>query len=564
MKRIGKQLMVMAVIGTAALFGLTGGALSDDVSYERLLNADKESQNWLTYYGNYKGWRYSALNQINTTNVKRLVVKWAFQTGPNSNFQVTPLVVDGVMYLANNENEVFALDAATGKMLWRYTHEFPDQEKMPLRIWGAKINRGISIAMGKVLMGTWDAHLVALDAKTGKLLWKVQGGDYEAGYAFTSPPLIVKDKAITGIVTGEMPNRAYISAYRIDSGEMLWRFYTVPGAGEPGSETWGGDSWQYGCGAAWIPGTYDPELNLVYIGTGNPCPFWDGDVRPGDNLYTDSIVALDAGTGKLKWYFQTTPHDVWDLDAMAELVLIDTAIQGKPVKALFQANKNGYFYALDRTNGRLLYAKPFISRINWTKGLDPTGRPIPGIVPTPEGADICPGFGGGKNWNHMAYSPKIGYAYIPAVDQCHRVKVVSAKPRKGTLYLGGEGLLLGEAAHGLLEALDVKTGEIRWQHRTKYPMPASVLATAGGLVFTGDQEGNALAFDAANGKLLWSLNTGSGLHGSPISYAVGGKQYIAVPSGWGGLWGYYQPEAFPERANATWGSTLFVFGLFED
>ena len=563
MEKVAKHSLVMAVVGILVLLGLTGGALSQEVTYERLLNADKEPNNWLTYYGSYKGWRYSRLNQINTTNVKRLVAKWAFQTG-GENFQVTPLVVDGVIYLSNNENQVFALDATTGKMLWRYTHEFPDQEKMPLRIWGAKINRGVSLVDGKVLIGTWDAHLVALDAKTGKLLWKAQGGDYGAGYAFTSPPLIVKDKAITGIVAGEMPNRGYISAYSIDTGEMLWRFYTVPGPGEPGRETWGRDSWQYGCGAAWLPGTYDPELNLIYIGTGNPCPFWDGDVRPGDNLYTDSIVALDANTGKLKWYFQTIPHDVWDLDAVGELVLVDTEIQGKLVKALFQAGKNGYFYALDRTNGQLLYAKPFISRINWTKGLDAKGRPIPGAVPTPEGAVLCPGFLGAKNWAHMAYSPQTGYAYVPAVDQCQQVKVVSTEPRKGTIYLGGEGLLLGEGAHGLLEALHVKTGQIKWQYRSKYPMFASVLATAGGLVFTGDVEGNALALDASNGKLLWSFNTGSGHRGSPVSYAVGGKQYIAVPSGWGGLAGFFQPEAFPELANATTGSTLFVFGLPEE
>ncbi len=558
-----KHILTAATAGIVLVCWLTGGAAGGDVTYERLLNADKEPHNWLTYYGNYKGWRYSSLSQINTTNVKRLVVKWAFQTGPDQNFQVTPLVVDGVMYLTNEKNHVFALDAATGKLLWRYTHELPDPGKMPFRIWGFGINRGVSLAKGKVLVGTWDAHLLALDAKTGKLLWKVQVGHYEEGQAVLAPPLIVKDKAILGIQAIEMPNRAHISAYSVDTGELRWRFYTIPGPGEPRNETWGGDSWQYGCGSAWLPATYDPELNLFYMGIDNPCPFWNGEERAGDNLYTSSIGALDPETGKLKWYFQAVPHDLWDYGAATEPVLVDLEVNGTPVKALLQANKNGYFYAFDRTNGRLLYAKPFVARVNWTKGLDEKGRPIMGNVPTPGGAVICPSIFGAKNWNHMAYSPHTGYVYVPATDMCQQVKVVRQEPRKGTIYVGGEGDFLGEGAHGLLEALDVKTGEIRWHYRSKYPMPASVLTTAGGLVITGDQEGNALAFDASNGELLWTFNTGSGLRGSPISYAVGGKQYIAVPSGRGGFLAWHQP-AFPELANATQGSTLFVFGLFEE
>ncbi|MBI3327076.1 MAG: PQQ-binding-like beta-propeller repeat protein, partial [Nitrospinae bacterium] len=255
---------------------------------------------------------------------------------------------------------------------------------------------------------------------------------------------------------------------------------------------------------------------------------------------------------------------VWDLDAANELVLIDMETQGKSMKALLQANKNGYLYALDRTNGGLLSAKPFVARINWTKGLDAKGRPIPGVVPTLEGVVGCPGALGAKNWNHMAYSPQTGYVYLPMIDMCNRVQRVQVKPRKGALYLGGEFVQLGEGAHGLLEAIDVQTGERRWQYRSKYPLLASVLATGGGLVFTGDVEGNALAFEASNGELLWRFNTGSGHRGSPISYAVGGKQYIAVPSGWGGGAALFLPQAFPELKGATRGSTLFVFGLFEE
>jgi alcohol dehydrogenase (cytochrome c) len=549
---------------TTALLGRPAGAQSQEVTAERLVNADKEPHNWMTYYGSYQGWRYSPLHQINTTNVKRLVVKWTFQTGPHENFQVTPLVVDGVMYLSNMKNEIFALDAATGQMLWRYTYELPPADTMPARIWGAAINRGIALAKGKVLMGTADAHLIALDAKTGKLLWKTQVGDYHEGQLVSSPPLLVKDKVITGIATGEFPTRGFIDAYDLETGKQVWRFYTIPGPGEPGHETWPGDSWQHGCGPAWLTGSYDPALNLIYMGIGNPCAMHRGETRLGDNLYTDSLVALDPETGKLKWHFQMIPHDVWDFDATNELVLIDTAMQGKAVQALLQSNKNGYLYALDRTNGRLLYAKPFGARINWTTGLDATGRPTPGVVPTPEGVVICPGPFGAKNWNHTAYSPQTGLVYIPAIDMCARVKQVQVQPRAGALYMGAEDTLLGEGAHGFLTAIDVQTGESKWQYRSKYPMLASVLATGGGLVVTGDLEGYALAFDASNGALLWRFNTGSGHRGSPISYSVGGTQYIAVPSGWGGVTALFFPDAFPELADATRGSTLFVFGLFEE
>lgn len=350
MKRIVNHFFFMIVVGII-LLGLPGGALSQEVTYERLLNADKDPNNWLMYYGTYKAWRYSTLDQINTKNVKRLVVKWAFSTGPDDGLEVTPLVVDEVMYITNADNHVFALDAESGKMLWHYDYGLLEKEKMPTHIWGGRINRGVALAKGKVLMGTQDAYLVALDAKTGKLLWKVKAGDYEAGEGFTSPPLIVKDKAIIGIGTFAFPTRGFIDAYDIETGKLIWRFYTIPGPGEPGNETWGGDSWKYGGAAAWMPGTYDPELNLVYMGTGNPYPHWDGEVRPGDNLYASSILALDPDTGKLKWYFQMTPHDVWEYDATGERILVDMEIQGRTVKALLQANKNGYFYILDRTNG---------------------------------------------------------------------------------------------------------------------------------------------------------------------------------------------------------------------
>lgn len=536
---------------------------AQDVTYERLLHAQENSADWLTYYGSYNGSRFSTLKQIDTSNVQRLVVKWAFQTGPDENFEVTPLVIDGTMYITNNRGHVFALDAATGRMIWRYN---PDvREDMPVRIWGAGGHRGVSVVNGKVFVGTADALLLALDAKTGKLLWKQTVGDYQEGQFLASPPLVVKDKAIIGISTAEFPTRGFIDAYQVDTGKRLWRFYTVPGPNEPGHETWSGDSWKAGCGPAWLPGTFDPELNLAYFGTGNPCAMYSGQGREGDNLYTNSILALDPDNGVLKWHFQSVPHDVLDYDATSELVLVDLNVDGRPTKALIQAEKNGYFYALDRQSGRFIYGKPFVERANWTKGLDPEGRPVPDILPTEAGAVVCPSSFGAKSWNHMAYSPLTGYAYIPGLDVCAQIKTAKVEPKKATLYLGGDGKSVGEGARGFLAAVDAKTGDVKWRYTTKYPIFASVLATAGGLLFTGDLEGNALALDASDGRVLWKFQTGSGHRGSPITYALNGKQYIAIPSGWGGVTHALlpNPDAYPELSNATKGSTLFVYGLAE-
>lgn len=553
MRHLIRLVLLLLLVGVAP-----GTVLSQEVTFDRLVNADNDPNNWITYYRNYQGWRFSPLKQINTANVKKLVPKWTFQTGPDQGFQVSPLVVDGAMYVTSALNNVFALDAETGKMLWRYNYENP--EDMPSKIWG-KMHRGVTISRGKLFMGTMDAHLIALDAQTGKLLWKAKVGDYSEGQGITNPPLIVKDKAVIGVSTLEFPTRGFISAYSVDTGERLWQLYTIPGPGEPGNETWLGDSWKTGGGGVWLPPTYDPELNLIYFGTGNAHPMYYGADRSGDNLYTASIIAMDPDAGKMKWYFQVIPHDVWDYDSMNETVLADVEIGGRMVKALFQANKNGYLYALDRTNGRFLYAKPFISRINWAKGIDAQGRPIVGLVPSADGISQCPSLFGAKSFNHMAYNPMTRHFYVPAMDMCNKATSVKApESKKGIVNLGGDFLFQGEGAYGVLEAIDATTGEVTWQHRTKYPLFSSALATAGGLVFTGDVEGNFMAVDDRTGERLWQFRTSSGHRGSAISYAVGGKQYIAVPAGWGGVVGLLA-QAFPELKDLNTGSTLFVFGL---
>jgi alcohol dehydrogenase (cytochrome c) len=555
-----KGLMLAIVLAVLVAGGLSS-AWSQEVTFERLLNADKEANNWLSYFRDFRGWRYSPLKQVDTTNVKRLVPKWVFNT-EGAGLQLTPIVADGVMYLTNSNNDVFALNAATGAILWRYQHDLPDA--MPSRIWG-RWNRGVSLIGNRVIVGTMDAQLIALDARTGKPLWKVKAGDYTIGEGITSPPIIVRDKAIVGVAPLEFGSRGFVAAYNIATGEQVWRFYTVPAPGEPGHETWGGESWKYGGAAPWIPGTYDPRLNLVFFGTGNPVPmFLHTDVRPGDNLYSDSLIALDADTGKLRWYFQHIPHDLWDLDSQAEPMLVDLEHGGKTVSAIIQAHKNGFLYAFDRENGRLLYAKPYVPRITWARGLDNNGRPTPDVAPTAEGAVFCPSFLGAKNWNHAAYNPLTGYVYIPTSDVCSNIKTVATEPKPGAPYVGGDLALVPEGAYGMVQAVDIKTGTTKWQHRLKYPLYASVLTTAGGLVFAGDPAGGFHALDARSGKLLWQYSTGPGHRASSIAYSVAGKQYIAVPSGWAGPAADLLPGVFPEAKSFPRGSAMIVFGLFEE
>lgn len=519
----------------AILLGLLAASAGADclraqVTYERLLKAAQEPHNWLHYSGDYSGRRHSALKQIHTGNVEHLRAQWVFQTGAaGSKFEVTPLVIDGVMYVSAQDNRAYALDARTGRIIWRYQRSLPEK----IALCCGRINRGLAALGNKVFLATLDAHLVALDAKTGNVVWDAEAEDVRKGYTFTVAPLVVKDKVIVGVAGGEYGIRGFIDAYDAETGKRAWRFYTIPGKGEPGNETWAGDSWKYGGAPAWLTGTYDPELNLVYWGTGNPGPDLHGGDRKGDNLYSDSVVALDADTGKLKWYFQFTPFDVHDWDATQVPVLLDTEFQGRPRKLLLMANRNGFFYVLDRANGKFLLGKPF-ARVTWAKEIGADGRPVvlPGSDPTPEGNYVCPGLAGGTNWMSPSYNPQTGFFYVAVREQCDLFYTAPQKYREGQLFFGSLfHARPGEKDWGAVRALDPRTGQMKWEFKYYSAPWAGTLSTAGGLVFAADLEGYLIALDAETGKSLWNFYTGSSIAASPMTYAVDGKQHVVIPSG---------------------------------
>jgi alcohol dehydrogenase (cytochrome c) len=505
----------------------------------RVAAASSEPASWLTYSGDYRGWRYSRLSQIDTRNVSRLGLRWVFQSGVAGKLETTPLVFDGLMFVTGPDNHVWALDPRTGRAIWHYQRRLP--EKVTLCC--GRVNRGLAALGDRLFLATLDAHVVALDAKTGSLLWDVEAADHRLGYSFTLAPLAVKDKIIVGVAGGEFGIRGFIDAYDAQTGRRAWRFYTIPGPGEPGHESWEGDSWKTGGAPAWLTGTYDAESNLVYWGIGNPGPDAYGDEREGDNLYSDSVVALDVDTGALKWHFQYTPHDVHDWDATQIPILVDREWGGRPRKLLLHANRNGFFYVLDRTSGEFLLAKPF-ARVSWAKEIGPEGRPIvlPGTAPTAEGNDVCPGIAGATNFMSPAYSPQTGLLYVATREQCDRVFASPQRYRPGGVFWGSAFMGIPEEKEwGALRALDPQAGALKWEFRYYSAPWGGVLATSGGLVFAGDMEGYAMALDAATGSPLWRMATGGAVFGSPMSYAIEGRQYVVLAAG----------------------SALFAFGLPE-
>jgi alcohol dehydrogenase (cytochrome c) len=566
LRRLSGSLIALSLVLPLSAYAQDGrqnGKKTDGlkpVTAERLLKGTEDSSAWLMYGGNYQNWRFSPLKDINRQNVKKLQAAWIFQTGIPGQLEASPIIADGILYLTSSYNHLFALNAVTGEPLWKYDHSLPDD----LRICCGPTNRGVAIADDKVFMATLDARLVALDRKTGTVAWNVKMDDYTVGYSSTAAPLVVKDKVIIGIAGGEYGIRGYIDAYDVKSGERKWRRYTIPSEGEKGVETWAGDSWKNGGGPAWVTGLYDSEQNLLFWAAGNASPDWNGDAREGDNLYTDSVLALDPETGEIKWHFQFTPHNTWDYDGNNGFFLVNMARSGQPVKTLTQPNRNGYLYVLDRTTGKYLYGTQYVDKLNWAKGLDENGRPIvnPQFVPTAEGKEfICPGVQGGQYGAYTAaYSPVTKYIYVPVVESCMQMKKSAAIFIQGIPFWGGgPGATQADdqSSYGHLSAIDPTTGAIKWRYVDDYPLAGGTLATAGGLVFTGNQHGYAMAFDDTTGELLWKFQSGSTVRGQPVTYKIGGRQYVAVPSGGGGL----AVSLVGENPLMTKGSTLVVFAL---
>jgi alcohol dehydrogenase (cytochrome c) len=515
---------------------------SDGVSFDRLLNAASEPQNWLTYSGTMASQRYSTLSQIDITNVKNLDLQWVLQTrSPGealSKYEATPLIVDGVMYTVQPPNIVVALDAASGRVFWIYAYNPAPAARMCC----GRVNRGLAILGNALFMGTIDGRLIALDARDGHLLWNVALGDPEAGYSVSAAPLIVKDKVIIGPGGGEYGVNGFLAAYDPGTGKVLWRFNSIPtGPNAPGHETWAGDSWKHGSGAVWVTGSYDPALNLIYWGIGNPGPDWNGETRAGDNLYTDSVVALDADTGKLKWYFQFTPHDQLDFDAVQVPVLADMNWKGSPRKLLLWGNRNGFFYVLDRVTGEFLLAKPFV-KVNWTSGIDAKGRPMNVKGSTPEGTLIYPNNQGGTNWYNPSYSPRTGLFYIPCWMEAWSINTSRKESyQEGNQFLSGGAMpvlrtalnnkRLPEDGFGAIQAIDPQTGGVKWKFEMSDVTDGGVLSTAAGLVFGGGREGIFYALDARTGAMLWKASLGGSIAAGPATYMVNGRQYISIAAG---------------------------------
>ena len=507
-----------------------GMPLFAPVTWERLVAAADEPQNWLMYSGTLDSKRFSGLDQINTGTVARLELKWAHHIPQLDRNETTPLVVDGVMFITESPSNVTAVDAASGRPYWRYEHVLPDD----LRICCGRNNRGVAILGETLYMSTLDAHLVAIDARTGSLLWDAEVADHRSGYSKTAAPLIVKNKVVTGIAGGEFGIRGFLDAYNAETGTREWRTHTIPGPDHPDSRTWAGDSWRTGGSPTWITGSYDPDLNLVYWGTGNPGPDYNGDVRGGDNLYADSVLALDGDTGEMSWYFQFTPHDMHDWDAIQIPVLADIEIDGEPRKAMLWANRNAFYYTLDRETGEFLVGEPF-ARQTWAEGLDDTGRPVrrPNTLPSAEGTLVSPTAGGGTNWWSPAYSPRTELLYVNAFDGEAEFFIRDEDYTAGDRFTGGgtDTPLPIDNYTSAIRALDPTTGDLRWEFPIKARTRAGVLATAGDLVFSGSVDGYFYALDAVTGEELWHIALGGRMNASPMTYAVNGQQYVTMPAG---------------------------------
>jgi alcohol dehydrogenase (cytochrome c) len=543
-----RRLLVLAVA-----VALTESLLAQ-MTWDRLLNAQREPHNWLTYSGTYLSQRYSPLTQITTANVKDLELKWVFQARWLDYYQATPLVVDGIMYTTQG-NDVLALDAATGKIFWIYPYTPAPDAKFCC----GRITRGLAILGDILFLATVDAHLVAIDARSGRPIWNRIVASGAAGYSMTLAPLVIKDKVIVGTAGGEYGIRGFIAAYDAATGKEAWRFNTVPLPGEPGHETWG-DGWKHGGGSIWVTGSYDPETNLTFWGVGNPGPDYNAETRPGDNLYTCSVVALDAETGRLRWHYQFTPADEFDWDAVQIPVLADIPWKGQQRKAMLWANRNGFFYVLDRRTGEFLQATP-IAKQNWNAGFD-NGRPIrtANATPSRDGVLIYPGNQGATNWFSPSFSPRTGLFYVNVWENSHHIFArADQEYKEGATYTQGRlstnypgrGIAAGMRAQqrpnlrkeeenfGTVRAFDPQTGKWKWEYKQSDLTDAGILTTATDVLFTGGREGYFFALDARDGSLLWKIQLGGPIQNGPMTYSVNGRQYVAVSAS----------------------TSLFVFGL---
>jgi alcohol dehydrogenase (cytochrome c) len=507
------------------------------VTSQDLLDGFKNPARWLTFSGDYSGRRHSPLKQITPENVRRLAPLWTFQAEGmviNRGYETTPLVLDGVMYITGNNNYAWAVDMRSGRQIWRYRRVLPPG----LTYGGANpSNRGFAALGNRLFMGTVDAHLVALDRDTGDVLWDVALDDYKVGHAVTAAPLVIKDKVITGNAGGDLPTRGFLDAYDAATGKRVWRFYTIPAPGEPGSETWSDpDVLPRGGGATWMTGSYDPETNLIYWGTGNPNPDYYGEDRKGNNLYTASIIAVDADTGKLRWHFQFTPHDLHDWDSTHVPVIGDVTTGGQSRKVVMVANRNGFFYVLDRVTGELILGKPFTAT-KWARELGPDGTPIvlnqgamfPGDSKEPQ---CVPDLRGGTNFNPPSFDPALQLFFVMARETCAIYTPFKQEMVPGRSFTSGGMRKLPEPDHGAVRAIDAKTGAIKWEYILPTPSLAGVMSTASGLVFAGDNEGYFNAFESRTGKKLWSYRTGSLIWGAaPTTVMLDGKQLVMLPSG---------------------------------
>jgi len=488
------------------------------------------ANNWVSYNGDYSGARHSNLTQITRANVGRLAAQWVFHPRTVSPLEVTPVVVAGVMFVTS-ANDAYALDAKTGKVLWHHIRavsqglvDDPAQHH----------NRGVAILGTRVYMETDNAHLLCLDARSGHLIWEVAFGTGNKNYGATSAPLIVKDKVVVGISGGDAGVRGFLAAFDAETGQEKWRFWTIPGPGEKGNESWPGDSYLHGGGATWMPGTYDPDLNTLYWGTGNPAPDFDGTVRPGDDLYTSCLLALDPDTGALKWYFQFTPHDLYDYDAVQTPVIVNALFKGQPRKLIVTANRNGFLYILDRTDGKFLFAKPFMNTQNWAKTIDENGRPIPaGLTPDEKGVRVCPANGGATNWYSPSYDPSSHMFYFRSFEACAIIQSNIKPFEVGRAYYASGTRSVDEPAKGYINAFDLNTLDFAWRDLQigRNKGWGGVMSTATGLVAYGDDANNFVILDGQTGNALWHFHVGQLVHASPMSYAIDGKQYFAIAAG---------------------------------